>query len=170
MLHLSTSFNHNVQGALEQVTEYLAEVVARPHLRKPRQEIIRLTREAREKRHHLIRQVHIGLPDLTPPTLPPRRSTFPSWMGEGLDDDHSPPTTDFMRWLQGERDRRSPSPSPPIPRNSLTGVNRERRSLPSRSRWNRNRSRDEDRGLRHILEMSRMEYEADQRLNKGWFV
>lgn len=158
-----------VQGALEQVTEYLAEVVARPHLRKPRQEIIRLTREAREKRHHLIRQVHIGLPDLTPPTLPPRRPTFPL-MGGALDDDLSPPSTDFMRWLQAERDRRSPSPSPPVPRHSLLGANRERRSLPSRSRWNRNRSRDEDSGLRHILEMSRMEYEADQQLNKGAFL
>ena len=155
------------------MTEYLAEVVARPHLRKPRQEIIRLTREAREKRHHLIRQVHIGLPDLTPPMLPPRRSTFPSWVGEALDDDdqaHSPPSTDFMRWLQGDRNRRSPSPSPTIPRqHSLLGVNRERRSLPNRSRWNRHRSRNEDSSLRHILEVSRMEYEADQRLNKGGY-
>ena len=150
------------------MTEYLAEVVARPHLRKPRQEIIRLTREAREKRHHLIRQVHIGLPDLTPPILPPRRSTLPSWMGGTLDDDPSP-STDFMRWLQHDRDRRSPSPSPPVTRPSRFGGTRERRSLPNRSRWNRNRSRDnrEDTGLRHILEMSRMEYEADQQLNKG---
>ena len=35
----------------------LAEVVARPHLRKPRAEIIRLTREAREKRIHLCKNV-----------------------------------------------------------------------------------------------------------------
>ena len=87
-----------------------------------------------------------------------------------MDDVHSPPSADFMQWLQNERERRSPSPSPPVPRNTLFGANRERRSLPNRSRWNRNRSRDEDRGLRHILEMSRMEYEADQRLNKGGYI
>ena len=50
------------QGALEEVTEMLAEVVARPHLRKPRSEIIRLTREAREKRLRLVRDIKAGLP------------------------------------------------------------------------------------------------------------
>lgn len=40
----------------------LAEAVARPHLRKPRLEIIRLTREAREKRAGLVKNVHSGLP------------------------------------------------------------------------------------------------------------
>ena len=50
------------QGALEQVTEMLAEAVARPHLRKPRQEIIRLTWEGREKRTGLIKNVRSGLP------------------------------------------------------------------------------------------------------------
>ena len=152
------------------MTEYLAEVVARPHLRKPRQEIIRLTREAREKRHHLVRQVHIGLPDLTPPILPPRRQTFP-WI-RALDDDSPPPSHDFDSYLRMfGRNRRSPPPSPPpsppvhVPVH-LPPRNRERRSLPHRSsRSNRNRSRDED--LRQILEMSRMEYEADQQLNRG---
>ena len=155
------------------MTEYLAEVVARPHLRKPRQEIIRLTREAREKRHHLVRQVHIGLPNLIPPMPPPRRQTFP-WMGGDLDN-QSPPTNhhDFDHFLRrmwrGERDRHSPSPPPPLPpplTNSRFG-SRDRRSLPSRSRSNRNQSRDEDPSLRHILEMSRMEYEAEQQLKKG---
>ena len=151
------------QGALEQVTEFLAEVVARPHLRKPRQEIIGLTRQAREKRHHLVRQVHIGLPEATPPILPPRRQTFP-WV-----DDESPPNgrdleLHLRRLLRGERDRRSPSPPPPS-----VSLSRERRSLPNRAGrlFNRNRSRDEDGSLRHILEISRLEYEADQRLNKG---
>lgn len=51
-----------LQGALEQVTEMLAEAVARPHLRKPRVEIIRLTREAREKRTALVKNVYSGLP------------------------------------------------------------------------------------------------------------
>ena len=50
------------QGALEQVTEMLAEAVARPHLRKPRLEIIRLTREGRVKRVCLVKNVHTGLP------------------------------------------------------------------------------------------------------------
>ena len=90
-----------------------------------------------------------------------------------MDDDPSPPPShhgfDLIRLWQGERDRRSPSPSPPVTRPSLFGGSRDRdrRSLPSRSRLNRNRPREEDRGLRHILEMSRMEYEADQQLNKG---
>lgn len=53
---------HPSQGALEEVTEMLAEVVARPHLRKPRSEIIRLTREAREKRLRLVRDIKAGLP------------------------------------------------------------------------------------------------------------
>ena len=53
---------HPFQGALEEVTEMLAEVVARPHLRKPRSEIIRLTREAREKRLRLVRDIKAGLP------------------------------------------------------------------------------------------------------------
>ena len=43
------------QGALEEVTELMAQVVARPHLRKPRLEIIRLTRECREKRLWLLK-------------------------------------------------------------------------------------------------------------------
>ncbi len=62
--HLTTTtfFPPATQGALEEVTEMLAEVVARPHLRKPRSEIIRLTREAREKRVRLIREVKAGLP------------------------------------------------------------------------------------------------------------
>lgn len=153
---------HTLQGALEQVTEYLAEVVARPRLCKPRQEIIRLTQEAREKRHHLIRQVHIGLPDLTPPMLPPIRSTFP-WIGGDLEDEPSPSSGDHsfdiaQSW-QGNRDRLSPSP-----RSSLfEGSRRE----PNRPRWNRHWSHEEDPSLRHILAMSRMEYEADQRLNTG---
>ena len=50
------------QGALEELTEMLAEVVARPHLRKPRSEIIRLTRDTREKRMKLVKDVKKGLP------------------------------------------------------------------------------------------------------------
>ena len=56
------SFHDCLQGALEQGTEMLAEAVARPHLRKTRLEIMCLTREAREKRISLVRNVHSGLP------------------------------------------------------------------------------------------------------------
>ena len=44
------------------MTEMLAEAVARPHLRKPHLEIICLTREAREKRAALVKQVREGFP------------------------------------------------------------------------------------------------------------
>ena len=115
-----------------------------------------------------MRQVHIGLPDLLPPSLPPRRQT---WVGGALDD--SPPSGHSLdlilqRMWRGERDRARRSPSPPPPSLTSTGGSRERRTLPSRlGRFNRNRSHDEDGNLRHILEMSRMEYEAEQQLNKG---
>ena len=52
----------NVQAALEQVTEMLAEAVARPHLRRPKMEIVRLTREATEKRSRLVHDAASGLP------------------------------------------------------------------------------------------------------------
>lgn len=55
-----------LQGTLEQVTELLAQVVARPYLRKPRTEIIRITRECREKRMWLIKDCKT-LPLVYPP-------------------------------------------------------------------------------------------------------
>ena len=41
--------------------EALAEVVARPHLRKPRSEIIQITRLAREGRESFLKQVAEGI-------------------------------------------------------------------------------------------------------------
>lgn len=41
--------------------EALAEVVARPHLRKPRSEIIQITRLAREERESFVKQSTEGI-------------------------------------------------------------------------------------------------------------
>ena len=49
------------QGRLEEKVEALAEVVARPHLRKPRSEIIQITRLAREERESFLKQVAEGI-------------------------------------------------------------------------------------------------------------
>ena len=46
------------QGDLEEHVESLAEVVARPHLRKPRSEIIRITRLVRDKRALFVHDVN----------------------------------------------------------------------------------------------------------------
>lgn len=45
------------QGDLEEQVEVLAEVVARPYLRKPRAEIIKLTRTVMTKRLDFVRIV-----------------------------------------------------------------------------------------------------------------
>ena len=56
--------NYNLsysQGMFEEQVESLAEVVARPHLRKPRSEIIRLTRTVYSNRLAFIRFVQKDL-------------------------------------------------------------------------------------------------------------
>ena len=50
-----------LQGDLEEHVESLAEVVARPHLRKPRSEIIRITRLMRDKRTSFVQDVNEGI-------------------------------------------------------------------------------------------------------------
>ena len=42
------------QGQLEEATEVLAQVVARPHLRAPRARIIQYTKETRAKKKQLL--------------------------------------------------------------------------------------------------------------------
>ena len=49
------------QGIFEELVESLAEAVAKPHLRKPRSEIIRLTRTVHSKRLSFIRFVQKDL-------------------------------------------------------------------------------------------------------------
>ncbi|XP_066998592.2 uncharacterized protein [Anabrus simplex] len=59
-----------MQNELEEVTEKLSELVARPYLRTPRSVIIQTTALARRKRHEFVRAVSKGLiPPETPPTL-----------------------------------------------------------------------------------------------------
>lgn len=43
-----------MQGELEEATEALAQVVARPNLRAPRARIIKLTKDTRTKKKHLM--------------------------------------------------------------------------------------------------------------------
>lgn len=58
------------QNELEEVTERLSEMVARPYLRTPRSVIVQTTALARRKRHEFARAVAQGLlPPETPPTL-----------------------------------------------------------------------------------------------------
>uniref|UniRef100_A0A1B6EFT1 RBR-type E3 ubiquitin transferase n=1 Tax=Clastoptera arizonana TaxID=38151 RepID=A0A1B6EFT1_9HEMI len=59
-----------MQNELEEVTEKLSEMVARPYLRTPRSVIVQTTALARRKRHEFARAVSKGLvPPETPPTL-----------------------------------------------------------------------------------------------------
>ncbi|XP_054276599.1 uncharacterized protein LOC128995607 [Macrosteles quadrilineatus] len=59
-----------MQNELEEVTERLSEMVARPYLRTPRSVIVQTTALARRKRHEFARAVSKGLvPPETPPTL-----------------------------------------------------------------------------------------------------
>lgn len=130
-------FEH-MQGALEQVTEMLAEAVARPHLRKPRLEIIRLTREARVKRVCLVKNVHSGLPLSTHPFM----DSLHPFGGSGTKND--PHLRRFLRDLDTY-----------IPREEQLAVGRSRRHKP-----------DTDEEFLRILEESRLEFEADKRMQQ----
>ena len=79
-----------LQGSLELVTEMLAEVVARPHLRKPRSEIIRLTHEARTKRVLIL--------DHKPARVRPSVA-----MDTSESDDEDTDVTTFLRMFEGLR-------------------------------------------------------------------
>ncbi|XP_075209752.1 uncharacterized protein LOC142317242 [Lycorma delicatula] len=59
-----------MQNELEEITEKLSEMVARPYLRTPRSVIVQTTILARRKRHEFARAVSKGLvPPETPPAL-----------------------------------------------------------------------------------------------------
>ncbi|KAJ4428785.1 hypothetical protein ANN_25778 [Periplaneta americana] len=78
-----------MQNELEEVTEKLSEMVARPYLRTPRPVIIQTTTLARRKRHEFVRAVSKGLiPPETPPTLRKvRKRRFPGLMAMDPVDD-----------------------------------------------------------------------------------
>ncbi|PNF19231.1 hypothetical protein B7P43_G08208 [Cryptotermes secundus] len=78
-----------MQNELEEVTEKLSEMVARPYLRTPRPVIIQTTALARRKRHEFVRAVSKGLiPPETPPTLRKvRKRRFPGLMAMDPVDD-----------------------------------------------------------------------------------
>ncbi|KRT83690.1 hypothetical protein AMK59_3297 [Oryctes borbonicus] len=58
-----------MQNELEEVTEKLSEMIARPYLRTPKAVIVQTTNLARRKRHEFVRAVAQGLiPPETPPT------------------------------------------------------------------------------------------------------
>jgi ankyrin repeat/IBR domain-containing protein 1 len=80
-----------LQNELEEVTEKLSEMVARPYLRTPRPVIIQTTALARRKRHEFVRAVSKGLiPPETPPTLRKvRKRRFPGLMAMDPVDDVS---------------------------------------------------------------------------------
>lgn len=62
-----------MQNELEEVTEKLSEMIARPYLRTPRTVIVQTTALARRKRHEFIRAVAQGL--IPPETPPSHRKT-----------------------------------------------------------------------------------------------
>ena len=134
------------QGALEQVTEMLAEVVARPHLRKPRSEIIRLTREARNKRTKLL-ETKDHLRDSPPPPLPRRR-----YSGQQFsllrDSDNEDNFTSFQRILR-----------------RIDDVSHDRSH--DRSADVSHNQGNEDNELLRALEISRQEFAADEQLKEG---
>ncbi|XP_063237548.1 uncharacterized protein LOC134539440 [Bacillus rossius redtenbacheri] len=79
-----------MQNELEEVTEKLSEMVARPYLRTPRPVIVQTTALARRKRHEFVRAVSKGLiPPETPPTLRKvRKRRFPGLVGlDPVDDE-----------------------------------------------------------------------------------
>lgn len=57
-----------MQNELEEVTEKLSEMIARPYLRTPKSVIIQTSALARRKRHEFVRAVAQGL---IPPETPP---------------------------------------------------------------------------------------------------
>lgn len=59
-----------MQNELEEVTEKISEIIARPYLRTPKAVIMQTTALARRKRHEFVRAVSKGLiPPETPPSL-----------------------------------------------------------------------------------------------------
>lgn len=65
------------QNELEEVTEKLSEMIARPYLRTPKAVIVQTTALARRKRHEFVRAVAQGLiPPETPPTQRKRKRKY----------------------------------------------------------------------------------------------
>lgn len=59
-----------MQNELEETTEKLSEIIARPYLRTPKAVIVQTTALTRRKRHEFVRAVAKGLvPPETPPSL-----------------------------------------------------------------------------------------------------
>ena len=130
-----------LQGSLEQVTEMLAEVVARPHLRKPRSEIIRLTHEARTKRRLLLESKERMD---KPSPLFPRRHAYNDADSDIEDSD----ITAFLRMFERKPLYRSHDPPP-------------------RSHDQTEDQSQKDDDLLRALELSRHEFEADRQLKEG---
>ncbi|KAH0812293.1 hypothetical protein GEV33_010496 [Tenebrio molitor] len=66
-----------MQNELEEVTEKLSEMIARPYLRTPKAVIVQTTALARRKRHEFVRAVAQGLiPPETPPTQRKRKRKY----------------------------------------------------------------------------------------------
>ncbi|CAH0550555.1 unnamed protein product, partial [Brassicogethes aeneus] len=66
-----------MQNELEEVTEKLSEMVARPYLRTPKTVIVQTSALARRKRHEFVRAVAQGLiPPETPPSFRRRRRKY----------------------------------------------------------------------------------------------
>lgn len=80
------------QNELEEVTEKLSEMVARPYLRTPRALIIQTTALARRKRHEFVRAVAKGL---IPPESPPPARRRP----------HDDVSTSTVAYEAGETER-----------------------------------------------------------------
>lgn len=65
------------QNELEEVTEKLSEMIARPYLRTPKAVIVQTTALARRKRHEFVRAVSQGLiPPETPPSQRKRKRKY----------------------------------------------------------------------------------------------
>lgn len=66
-----------LQNELEEVTEKLSEMIARPYLRTPKTVIVQTTALARRKRHEFVRAVAQGLiPPETPPLQRKKRRRY----------------------------------------------------------------------------------------------
>ncbi|XP_049788774.1 ankyrin repeat and IBR domain-containing protein 1-like isoform X1 [Schistocerca nitens] len=91
----SKSIFEFMQNELEEVTERLSEMVARPYLRTPRAVIIQTTALARRKRHEFVRAVSKGL---VPPETPPSSRRME---GTVLPMDQAVMTNPWVKELQG---------------------------------------------------------------------
>ncbi|CAH0386783.1 unnamed protein product [Bemisia tabaci] len=78
-----------MQNELEEVTERLSGLVARPYLRTPRAAIVQTASLARQKRHEFTRAVSKGLipPDISPPATHKRRKHRLVTVSSGLNVD-----------------------------------------------------------------------------------